>query len=106
MKSLLVLAILMIHVVASALVQKDILDCTETEEYFHLNCPVSKGDYNGCCLCSQKYYYSCDCCQEVVNEIGVMGDCSKWGEPTGHDNFCFSKRSIKEGLNIIVDYNQ
>ena len=33
-----------------------------------------------------------DCCDEVVREIGVMGDCSKWGTPTGHDEFCQSPK--------------
>ena len=32
-----------------------------------------------------------DCCKDVVDEIGVMGDCSKWGTPTGHDEFCGNK---------------
>ena len=36
----------------------------------------------------QYYYYGCECCRDVVEEIGVLGDCSKWGEPTGHDEFC------------------
>ena len=33
-----------------------------------------------------------DCCKEVVDVIGVMGDCSKWGTPTGHDEFCQSPK--------------
>ena len=33
-----------------------------------------------------------DCCNEVISEIGVMGDCSKWGTPTGHDEFCQSPK--------------
>ena len=60
----------------------------------------------------QFYYYGCDCCREVysqlqflnsvrfffikclfqvVEEIGVLGDCTKWGEPTGDDEFCYMK---------------
>merc|ERR550532_1375065 len=67
--------------------------CTEFEDYFVDNCPIQRGDYNGCCLCTQYYYYGCDCCKELVDEIGVMGDCSKWGEPTGHDEFCQMKKT-------------
>merc|ERR1711963_457826 len=60
----------------------------DTENYFEENCPIQRGDYNGCCLCTQYYYYGCECCRDVVDEIGVLGDCSKWGEPTGNDEFC------------------
>merc|ERR1712150_116687 len=66
--------------------------CTDTEDYFVEHCPIQRGDYNGCCLCTQYYYYSCDCCKDVVGEIGVMGDCSKWGTPTGHDEFCIAPK--------------
>jgi len=63
------------------------------EDYFITNCPIQRGDYNGCCLCTQYYYYGCDCCREVVEEIGVGGDCTKWGEPTGDDEFCYMKNN-------------
>ena len=29
-----------------------------------------------------------DCCKEIFPTIGVMGDCSKWGTPTGNEKFC------------------
>ena len=33
--------------------------CIDSEDYFVQNCPIQRGDYNGCCLCTQYYYYSC-----------------------------------------------
>ena len=27
--------------------------CSDSEEYFVENCPIQRGDYNGCCLCTQ-----------------------------------------------------
>ena len=27
--------------------------CKEFEDYFVDNCPIQRGDYNGCCLCTQ-----------------------------------------------------
>merc|ERR1712062_319512 len=65
--------------------------CNDTEDYFNQHCPIAKGDYNGCCLCTQYYYYSCECCKDVVDAIGVMGDCSQWGTPTENDTFCYNK---------------
>jgi len=62
----------------------------DSDNYFEQNCPIQFGDYNGCCLCTQYYYYGCHCCNDVVDAIGVLGDCSKWGEPSGNDPFCFN----------------
>ena len=27
--------------------------CNDSEDYFNQHCPIAKGDYNGCCLCTQ-----------------------------------------------------
>merc|ERR1712141_781660 len=38
--------------------------CKEIEDYFVDNCPIQRGDYNGCCLCTQRSfatYKSCVC---------------------------------------------
>ena len=85
--------------------------CNDSEDYFNQHCPIAKGDYNGCCLCTQVrssvnflefwtkvfvfqyYYYSCECCKDVVDAIGVMGDCTQWGTPTGNDPFCYMKQN-------------
>ena len=40
------------------------------------------------------YFLHIECCRDVVEEIGVLGDCSKWGTPTGNDNFCYSKKGM------------
>merc|ERR1719210_1034966 len=77
--------------------------CPEIEEYFVEHCPIERGDYNGCCLCTQYYYYGCECCRDVVEEIGVLGDCSKWGEPTGHDDFCECCREVVEEIGVLGD---
>merc|ERR1712080_577282 len=72
--------------------------CEDTEDYFVTNCPIKRGDYNGCCLCTQYYYYGCDCCRDVVEEIGVGGDCTKWGEPTGDDEFCYMQKDASRPI--------
>ena len=43
------------------------------------------------CVPFQYYYYSCECCKDVVDAIGVMGDCSQWGTPTENDTFCYNE---------------
>merc|ERR1712062_437415 len=91
MKKILLLFLVVASVKA---VEKDEKDCCEEcEDYFITNCPIKRGDYNGCCLCTQYYYYGCECCREVVEELGVghEADCTKWGEPTGDDEFCYMK---------------
>ena len=27
--------------------------CSDSEDYFVEHCPIQKGDYDGCCLCTQ-----------------------------------------------------
>jgi len=94
-KVLILLAIMMVAIAQSAspFSKQDRTGdwCSDSEEYFVENCPIQRGDYNGCCLCTQTYYYGCDCCRDVVDAIGVMGDCSQWGAPTGNDEFCYNK---------------
>merc|ERR1712227_803316 len=89
-----ILLIFLMVALVNAAEEKDIKDCCEEcEDYFITNCPIKRGDYNGCCLCTQYYYYGCECCREVVEELGVghEADCTKWGEPTGDDEFCYMK---------------
>ena len=44
----------------------------------------------------------------LILEIGVLGDCTHWGDPTGHDEFCINERKNdkKSGNTIIEDYYQ
>ena len=63
--------------------------CIDFEEYFTTHCPVALDDYDGCCLCTQYYYYGCSCCLDIVEEVGVMGDCAAIGEPSGDYDFCY-----------------
>ena len=46
-----IFAILILVSVASANELRDW--CNDTEDYFNQHCPITKGDYNGCCLCTQ-----------------------------------------------------
>ena len=32
--------------------------CVSLQPYFQDNCPIKRGDYNGCCLCTQVIYFS------------------------------------------------
>merc|ERR1712001_181545 len=102
LKEIFVVLLVLATIHAATVNEKDC--CEECEDYFITNCPIKRGDYNGCCLCTQYYYYGCDCCREVVEEIGVLGDCTKWGEPTGHDQFCISNlpKSEKISEKLVV----
>ena len=51
-----IFAILILVSMASANELRDW--CNDTEDYFNQHCPIAKGDYNGCCLCTQVKYSS------------------------------------------------
>ena len=59
-------------------------------------------------LFSQTYIYHCECCHDVVEEIGVMGDCSKWADPGDGDDFCYdsirSDELSKSKAQVVGDY--
>ena len=49
-----------------------------------------------------------DCCKEIFPTIGVMGDCSKWGTPTGNEKFCSQGEQKKyfRGENITTNFEK
>ncbi len=59
------------------------------EEHFDDHCPVGLNDYAGCCLCTRTYYYSCGCCRDIVDEIGLSGNCSAIGTPSEDYDYCY-----------------
>merc|ERR1712001_244314 len=53
--------------------------CQLDEEFGPENCPIQRGDYDRCVTCTYTYFYSCGCCFEVTNEIGLNPNrCTTW----------------------------
>merc|ERR1711879_502718 len=53
--------------------------CELEAEFGPENCPIQRGDYDRCVTCTSTYFYSCGCCFEVVDEIGLNPNrCSTW----------------------------
>ena len=52
MKIALIFALIFVVSFAANISDKD-WNCADSEDYFVTNCPIKRGDYNGCCLCTQ-----------------------------------------------------
>jgi hypothetical protein len=40
--------------------------CFDAEPYLLDHNPIRFGDFNGCCLCTQTYFYGCESCKNVI----------------------------------------
>jgi hypothetical protein len=40
--------------------------CFDAEPYLLEHNPIRFGDFNGCCLCTQTYFYGCESCRNVI----------------------------------------
>jgi len=47
--------------------------CHET--IFEQHCPIVRGDIKGCEICTQTYFYGCQCCKDVKYE-NIFLDCN------------------------------
>jgi hypothetical protein len=40
--------------------------CFDAEPYLLDHIPIRVGDFNGCCLCTQTYFYGCESCRDEI----------------------------------------
>lgn len=45
--------IFVIFLFTSVALAQEKFNCADIEDYFVTHCPILRGDYNGCCLCTQ-----------------------------------------------------